>query len=116
MKMLLTLAALLIAQPLNAQGSNAQAPPGAAETHYRLAGARALRPSRIWDDGYYTYIRWPGNAELPAVFSRGSDGSELIAEGSMIGDNYVLDRTHSLLIFRIDREVATARRQAGRHE
>jgi len=83
---------------------------------YRLVGAKALYPSKIWDDGHYTYIEWPTNAELPAVFSRGSDGAEVIAEGVMMGDDYVLDRVHTLLIFRIDRQVATASRRVKRHE
>ena len=83
---------------------------------YRLGGAKALYPSKIWDDGHYTYIEWPTNAELPAVFSRGSDGAEVIAEGVMMGDDYVLDRVHTLLIFRIDRQVASATRRAKRHE
>jgi type IV secretion system protein VirB9 len=81
-----------------------------------LGGAKALRPSKIRDDGFYTYIEWPENAELPAVFSRGSDGSEVVAEGVMMGDDYVLDRVHSLLIFRIDRQAATASRRAKGHE
>lgn len=84
------------------------------ESEYRLSGAKALFPSRIRDDGYYTYIEWPLNAELPAVFSRASDGSEVIAEGVMMGDDYVLDRVHALLVFRIDRQVATASRRMRR--
>lgn len=110
MKVALILAAVVAATP-----SAAQTTPGAPAAQvsnaiYRLSGAAALRPSRIWDDGYFTYIQWPESAELPAVFSRGSDGREVIAEGTMIGEAYVLDRVHDNLIFRIDSQVAGARR------
>lgn len=88
--------------------------PIAQTIEYRLSGAKALYPSKIRDDGFYTYIEWPSNAELPAVFSRASDGSEVVAEGVMMGDDYVLDRVHTLLVFRIDRQVATASRRTKR--
>lgn len=83
---------------------------------YRLSGAAALRPSKIWDDGERTYILWARDVELPAVFTQGPDGREILAEGSMRGEQYVMDRVYSVLIFRIDRSIATARRRAKRHE
>ena len=114
MKFLWATAALFLSVPINALPVNAAKEQRPAVSHYRVSGAMALRPSKIWDDGYYTYIEWPNEAELPAIFSRGSDGQEVLAEGSMMGDEYVLDRVHSFLIFRIDRSAATARRQAAK--
>jgi len=107
-------ALLFLSVPINAQPVNVAGEQRPAVNQYRVGGATALRPSKIWDDGYYTYVAWPKEAELPAVFSRGSDGQEVLAEGRMMGDEYVLDRVHSYLIFRIDRSVATARRQAAK--
>ena len=89
-----------------------QAAERAAHPTWRLSGATALRPARIWDDGQRTYIVWPLEAELPAVFSLGPDGGEMLAEGAMRDGQYVLDRVHTLLIFRIDRSVAKATRRA----
>jgi len=79
-----------------------------------LTGARALRPSRIWDDGARTYVVWPAEVELPAVFSIGPDGREMLADGAMRDGQYVLDRVHTSLVFRIDRFIARARRTAAR--
>lgn len=114
----MTLAIALAALLLAAQSGSRAAPPivqaTEAKASYRLSGVVALRPSRIRDDGYFTYIEWPAQAELPAVFTRGSDGAEVIAEGTMLGEIYVLDRVHTLLIFRIDRQMALARRQVRR--
>lgn len=110
MKRALILAAVVMAAPAVAQGGPGAPTAQVSSASYRLSGAAALRPSRIWDDGYFTYIQWPETAELPAVFSRGSDGREVIAEGMMMGEAYVLDRVHDNLIFRIDSQVAAARR------
>lgn len=110
MKAHLIFPALLLAPPAAAQIGSGPPTAQASKASYRLSGAAALRPSKIWDDGYFTYIEWPETAELPAVFSRGSDGREVIAEGMMLGEAYVLDRVHDTLIFRIDAQVAGARR------
>lgn len=116
MKLLWAAIALFVSYPVEAQVVDAAKQQRPSASEYRIGGAKALRPSKIWDDGHYTYIEWPVAAELPAVFTRGSDGMEVVAEGIMMGEEYVLDRVHSFLIFRIDRQAATARRQAARHE
>lgn len=115
MSLRLALAALSFST-MSAASAAAPVQSAAVASEYRLNGSKALYPSKIRDDGFYTYIEWPENAELPAVFSRGSDGREVIAEGAMMGDAYVLDRVHTVLIFRIDQQMATARRRAKRHE
>ena len=116
MKLLFAVALLLVGEMQGAIAAAAPAQPTTQASEYRLSGTKALYPSKIRDDGFYTYIEWPSNAELPAVFGRGSDGSEVIAEGVMMDDAYVLDRVHAVLIFRIDRQVATASRRAKRRE
>lgn len=79
---------------------------------YRVSGSPALRPAKIWDDGRQTYIVWSPEVELPAVFSIGSDGREVITDGQMRNGQYVLDRVHSTLVFRIDRASASAKRKS----
>ena len=108
------LAAMLLI-PFLATATAASAEPArqAERAVYRLSGARALAPTRIWDDGARTYIVWPAEVELPAVFSIGSDGREMLADGLMRDGQYVLDRVHTSLVFRIDRTVAKARRVAA---
>jgi type IV secretion system protein VirB9 len=91
-------------------------PPGAIEGRYRLSGARALRPSRISDDGVHTYIEWPRDRALPAVYSVDDRGEEAIVNGMMRDDLFVIDAVVRRLVFRIDRDVARAERveQRGR--
>ncbi|HEV2817236.1 MAG TPA: TrbG/VirB9 family P-type conjugative transfer protein [Allosphingosinicella sp.] len=89
-------------------------PAGAMAGRYRLSGARALRPSRISDDGIHTYIEWPREAALPAVYALDERGRESLVNGMMRDDLFVIDAVVPRLVFRIDRDVARAERVAER--
>ena len=88
--------------------------PELVEGRYRLSGARALRPSRISDDGRHTYIEWPADRELPAVYALDASGDEGLVNGMMRDDLFVIDSVVPRLVFRIDRQVARAVRVAPR--
>jgi type IV secretion system protein VirB9 len=84
----------------------------AAEGRYRLGGDKALRPSEISDDGVHTYIRWPLDRALPAVYAVTDGGQEMLVNGMMRADDlFVVDSISRKLVFRIDGNVATATRQ-----
>lgn len=84
----------------------------AAEGRYRLDGDKALRPSEISDDGIHTYIRWPRDRALPAVYAVTDGGQEMLVNGMMREDDlFVIDSISRKLVFRIDGNVATATRQ-----
>lgn len=89
--------------------------PGRAVGRYRLSGERVLRPKAIYDDGVHTFIEWPPEAALPAVFTIDRLGRESVINGAMRGQFYTLDGVSDTLIFRIDRHVARAERRRGRH-
>lgn len=84
----------------------------AVEGRYKLGGARALRPSKIADDGRHTYIEWPADRALPAVYAVDAEGQESLVNGAMRDDLFVIDGVARRLVFRIDRDVATAERVA----
>jgi type IV secretion system protein VirB9 len=77
---------------------------------YRLSGTRSLRPSRISDDGVHTYIEWPRESSLPAVYALDERGQETLVNGMMREDLFVIDAVVPRLVFRIDRDVARAER------
>jgi type IV secretion system protein VirB9 len=84
----------------------------AAEGRYRLGGDKALRPSEISDDGVHTYIRWPRDRALPAVYAVTDSGQEMLINGMMRADDlFVIDSVSRKLVFRIDGDTATATRQ-----
>jgi type IV secretion system protein VirB9 len=75
---------------------------------YRVSGARALQPSRIGDDGRHTYIEWPAERPIPAVYGVGANGLETLVNGAMRDEVYVIDQVLPRLVFRIDRQTARA--------
>lgn len=77
---------------------------------YRLKGDRTVRPQMIMDDGTRTWITFGEEQALPAVFAIGANGKEQVVNGYMRGSDYVIDRVHTELVFRIDKEKATAKR------
>jgi type IV secretion system protein VirB9 len=77
---------------------------------YKLAGDRTLRPAAISDDGVRTYIDWPADGPLPAVYLRERDGRETLTNGHMRGKFFVIDGVSPHLVFRIDRHRARADR------
>lgn len=77
---------------------------------YRLRGDRAVRPLSVKDNGDKTIIEYAPDQPLPAVFAIGPTGDEEVVDGYMREGLFVIDRVHQRLVFRIDKEKATARR------
>lgn len=75
---------------------------------YRIEGDRGLRPSKVTEDGFRTYITWPADLPIPATFQIGDNDEERLVNGSMRGDRFVVDGVARKLIFRIDQKVASA--------
>ena len=83
---------------------------------YRLRGNREVRPVSVRDNGEKTVITYAPDQSLPAVFAIGPTGDEEVVDGYMRGDVFVIDRVHQELVFRIDKDKATARRNRDRDE
>lgn len=77
-------------------------------SRYKLSGDKWLRPDSITDDGTHTYIQWAENKPIPAVFEINQSGAEVLANGEMRGDTYVVDDVAGELTFRIDKRRAEA--------
>ena len=98
-----------------AAAAEEETPAAASEGRYRLGGDKALRPSEISDDGTHTYIRWPRDRSLPAVYGVTDTGAETLVNGMMReGDVFVIDDIWKKLVFRVDRHAATATRERDR--
>lgn len=87
---------------------------GEVSTRWKLTGDKALRPTAITDDGRKTYITWEGERAMPAVFAVGTGGKEEMVEGYVRAGAFTIDRVYDVLIFRIDRRSASARRLVER--
>ena len=94
--------------PPTAVATLADATPPMEPGRYRLGGTRAIRPSQIDDDGEKTYIVWPADKPLPAVFAIDEKGREMLVDGYMREGQYVIDSVKPKLLFRLDKDLATA--------
>lgn len=109
------LAAAFVVRLIDSAGAQAaqaaaRPQPGAMTWTYRVSGDRAVRPDRILDDGEHTFLEWDKNRALPAVFGVGPGGSEELVAGYMRDGTFVIDRVYPRLVFRFDKEMATATR------
>lgn len=85
-----------------------QAKPVVTNTRYSVAvgkGSEDIVPVLIFDDGRFTYMRLPGNRELPAIFHVLGDGSETLVNARMEDDLLVVDRVSRHLMLRAGQAV-----------
>jgi type IV secretion system protein VirB9 len=103
-------AALARAQQARAQQAHLlaglDAPPTPVNWDYYACGTRALWPSQVYDDGRFTYLRFPNAEAIPAIFIVNADGTESLVNGEMMGDQYVVQATARKLILRRGKAVA----------
>lgn len=101
-----------LAQTQHAEADRAQltaaldAPPQPVNWNYYACGERALWPSEVYDDGRFTYLRFPNAQEIPAIFLINADGTESLVNGEMQGDQYVVQATARKLVLRRGQSVA----------
>ncbi|NYT40679.1 TrbG/VirB9 family P-type conjugative transfer protein [Sphingomonas sp. R-74633] len=92
-------------------GAGAQSPGAAGDKvvgRYKVRGEETLRPSGIHDDGVHTYIEWPEDKALPAIYALNGQGKETLINGMMRDGRMVIDSVQDALIFRIDKQKARA--------
>ena len=80
-----------------------KAGPQLLNAEYSIAEGSAsadIVPTLIFDDGRFTYLRFPGNREVPTVFQVLGDGSEAVVNARMEDDLLVVDRVARRLMLR----------------
>jgi type IV secretion system protein VirB9 len=104
-------AALLLASPPDSApvppeavvADRLKAQPAVLNSAYSIAEGKAsedIVPTLVFDDGRFTYFRFPGNREVPAVFHVLGDGSETLVNARMEDDLLVVDRVSRRLMLR----------------
>lgn len=91
------------APPQQVVAERLQAKPQVVNTEYSVAegaGSEDIVPTLVFDDGRFTYLRLPGNREVPAVFHLLGDGSETLVNTRMEEDLLVVDRVSRRLMLR----------------
>ncbi len=67
---------------------------------YWYCGQAALRPAAASDDGVHTRLRFAANADLPAIFVHGEDGSESLLNFSMDAGDVIVHRVAKRFVLR----------------
>ncbi|MCR5864102.1 TrbG/VirB9 family P-type conjugative transfer protein [Aquincola sp. J276] len=102
------LSAVMQIDPATLVADRLQAQPAIRNTAYSIAqgaGSEDILPSLIFDDGRFTYLRFAGNREVPAVFQVLGDGREALVNVRMEGDLLVVDRVARRLTLRAGQAV-----------
>ena len=88
----------------------ASARPTAKNSDYSIEANRKgadIRPASVFDDGRFTYFRFPGNSELPTIFVIGADGKEARANFNMQDDFMVVQRLGRKFVLRLGKSVVS---------
>ena len=103
----LPIAALLVDPPALSPAELAKerltAAPEPVNSSYSIAegkNSQDIVPTLVFDDGRFTYLKFPNNREVPAVFHVLPDGSETVVNARMEGDLLVADRVSRRLMLR----------------
>ena len=79
------------------------AAPQPVNSSYSIAegkNSQDIVPTLVFDDGRFTYLKFPNNREVPSVFHVLPDGSETVLNARMEGDLLVADRVSRRLMLR----------------
>jgi type IV secretion system protein VirB9 len=82
-------------------------PPEQRNRAYTYTGSRTLLPSIVFDDGKFTYFKWPEGAPTPAVFVLDARGAESLADYSWRDGYQVVELTAPSFRLRDGKEVTT---------
>jgi type IV secretion system protein VirB9 len=71
-----------------------------------MPGSDVIAPSMAYDNGRFTYLKFPNNREMPEVFAVAPDGSESLVD-SHVDDNdtVVVHRVYKRLVLRLSKQV-----------
>jgi type IV secretion system protein VirB9 len=75
-------------------------------TMQAVGDSSSITPSEVFDDGRFTYLKFPNNQDVPAVFAIGGDGTERQVDKfwEKNTDYMVLEKVYARLVLRKDKQ------------
>jgi type IV secretion system protein VirB9 len=80
-------------------------PPLMKNRAYSYTGSRTSLPALVFDDGKFTYFKWPENTSTPALFLVAPDGSESLANYGVRDGYQIVEQTAPRFVLRNGKEV-----------
>lgn len=69
--------------------------------NYYGFGEKKIAPAIMWDDGRFTYLRYPNNKDLPTIYKLNPDGSEMLVNTRTDGDTFIIHETAEEFVMRL---------------
>jgi type IV secretion system protein VirB9 len=83
-------------------------PPKKVNLSYSMSGDEDIAPVNAWDNGEFTYFKFPGNRDIPAIYMVDADGAESIVNRHSSGgasDIVVVQRVAPQWVLRLGSRV-----------
>lgn len=74
---------------------------------YTYLGEREALPALVFDDGNFTYFRWPQAAETPAIFLLNNDGAESLVNYTVRNGYFIVEQVARRFVLRNGQAVTT---------
>ncbi|MBA4794541.1 MAG: P-type conjugative transfer protein VirB9 [Phenylobacterium sp.] len=78
---------------------------GVRNLNYTVQGSSKIQPSEVSDNGQFTVLRFPGQREMPTIYTVSPDGSEALVPFDVRGEFVVIHGVSPQLRLRRGREV-----------
>lgn len=75
-------------------------------TNYFKRGEEAILPTNVWDDGVFTFMKYPNNKDLPVFYRVLADGTESLVNSHVSDDTVIIHETSPLYRLRLGASVA----------
>lgn len=82
--------------------------------NYLYRGADSIKPTNVWDDGRFTYLRYNNASDLPVAYRVLPDNSEMLVNTHIENDTLVLQEIGSVYRLRLGNEVGEIGNQYNR--
>lgn len=74
-------------------------------TYYSYRGSQSIKPTNVWDNSRFTYLRFNHAGDLPTVYRVLADGSEAVVNTNTEKDTLILHEVGALYRLRFGAEV-----------
>lgn len=82
--------------------------------NYLYRGADAIKPTNVWDNGRFTYLRYDNASDLPVAYRVLPDNSEMLVNTHIEDDTLVLQETGAVYRLRLGTQVGEIGNQYNR--
>ena len=99
---------------LDAQVASPRLSPENLNFEYAISGDATFRPTQVFDDGKFTWVRMPKTQDMPAFFMVAEDGGIELINTHLRGDYVVVQRLVNKLLLKLGKtEVKIERNKGG---